>query len=218
MDGNSGMSQLRGAVLCMVAIALSAAPVRAQRAIGILDTAAPTLQAGDKVKLTVWRAPELGGEFVVAPDGMLEHPAFADLYVLGVPMPRVRAILDSAVRTQNVNARVIILPEFRVSITGAIVKPDLYYLPAGTSVVDAIAQAGGPTSAGDPGHLELIRNGQRVMLDLTDASGPATRVTVASGDQLVMAQHSDALRSSIIPLTSVLSALAGVYLVATHRR
>lgn len=218
MDRRAGRTWEWRTALCAVAMVLAAAPARAQRTMGILDTTVPTLHAGDKVKVTVWRAPDLSGEFIVAPDGMLEHPAFVDLYVIGVPMPRVRAMLDSAVRTENVNARAVIQPEFRVAITGAIMKPDLYYLPAGTPIIEAVAQAGGPTPAGEPGHLELIRNGQRAVFDLTDASGPASRVTVESGDQLVMAQRSDALRSSLMPLASVLSALAGVYLVAAHRR
>jgi len=218
MQGWTRSNYRRITEICSVALVLTAAPARAQRAIGILDTAAPTLQAGDKVKVTVWRAADLSGEFVVAPDGMLEHPAFADLYVLGVPIPRVRAMLDSAVRTENVNAHALMEPEFRVAITGAISKPDLYFLPAGTTVVQAIAQAGGPSAPGDPTHLVLVRNGQRVVLDLTDANGPAGRVTILSGDQLTMGQRSDAFRSAIVPLTSLLSALTGVYLVATHHR
>src|SRR2546430_15375366 len=57
----------------------------------------PVLRSGDMLRLSVWRHPELSGDFLVAPDSTVVHPLYQRVQVVGVPLPvvkeRLRALL-----------------------------------------------------------------------------------------------------------------------------
>ena len=177
------------------------------------------LQPGDAVKLSVWRAPELSGEFPVAADGSLAHPAFPSLLVAGVPLRRVQTMLDSAVRVENVGARVVMQPMLRVIVGGEVGVPNLYHFPAGTSVAEAIVLAGGHTDRADLRKLTLVRNGTAMVYDITDPAGPATHTAVVSGDQLVLQRRRASFRETILPVAQMLGSAASiaVLIIRLHR-
>jgi polysaccharide export outer membrane protein len=206
--------------VCAVAIAvLSWVPgaVRAQQLAGV-PAANLVLRPGDSIKLTVWKVPELNGEFPVAPDGTLAHPAFPTLVVAGVPLQRVQRMLDSAARVENVGARVVMQPLLHVVVSGEVRSPNLYKFPAGTSVFEAVVLAGGRTERANLSRLELFRNGESILFDLTDASGPATRAGIMSGDQMRLDREASSFRESVLPLLTVVGTLASITtLILRHR-
>lgn len=168
------------------------------------------LRPGDSVRLTVWRVPELDGEFIVAPDGTLAHPAFPSLNVAGTPLWRVQGMLDSAARIENVNARVVMQPLLRIIVGGEVGAPNLYRHPAGTSIAEAIVLAGGPTEQARVDRIALVRDGATTYLDLTDPAGPTTRAPVRSGDQLLMPRRSSSFYETVLPFISVLGTAASI--------
>jgi polysaccharide export outer membrane protein len=176
------------------------------------------LRPGDSIKLTVWKVPELNGEFPVAPDGTLAHPAFPSMTVAGVPLQRVQRMLDSAARVENVGARVVMQPLLHVVVSGEVRSPNLYKLPAGTTVFEAVVLAGGPTERANKSRLELFRNGQSTVFDLMDVAGPATHAGVMSGDQLLLDRESSAFRETFLPVLSVIGTLASVLTLALRGR
>ena len=176
------------------------------------------LEPGDAVKLSVWRAPELSGEFPVAADGSLAHPAFPSLIVAGVPLRRVQTMLDSAVRAENVGARVVMQPLLRVIVGGEVATPNLYHFPAGTSVAEAIVLAGGHTERADLRRLTLVRNGTATVYDITDPAGPATHRAVASGDQLLLQRRRGSFRETILPVTQMLGSAASIAVLIIRLR
>jgi protein involved in polysaccharide export with SLBB domain len=182
--------------------------------------AAPTLllRPGDAIKLTVWKVPELSGEFPVAPDGTLAHPAFSSMVVAGVPLQRVQRMLDSAARVENIGARVVMQPLLHVVVSGEVRAPNLYKFPAGTSVYEAVILAGGRTERADMTRLELLRNGRSTAFDLTDAGGPASRAPVMSGDQLLLDRGADSFRESVLPLLSIVGTVASVMTLILRAR
>jgi polysaccharide export outer membrane protein len=173
------------------------------------EAAMLSLRPGDAIKLTVWRAPELSGEFPVAPDGTLAHPAFPSLLVANVPLRRVQGMLDSAVRVENMGARVVMQPLLSVIVDGEIGRPNLYRHPAGTSVAEALVLAGGRTERSDFRRVALLRDGRTSYFDLTDPAGSATSVAVASGDRLIVRRRGS-FRERVLPVTSLIGTAASI--------
>lgn len=193
-----------------IGLAAMRVPAAAAQRTAAAQAAVLTLSPGDAIKLVVWKAPELNGEFVVAPDGSLAHPAFPALFVAGVPLVRVQAILDSAARAENVAARVVMQPMLRVVVGGEVVTPNLYHYPAGTSIAEALVMAGGHTARADMSRLVVIRNGHTDRYDLTDPSTPAASVAVSSGDQLLLGRSTDAFHERVLPFATLLAAVASI--------
>lgn len=197
------------ALLALLLLAAHAVSVPAQ-SIAPPEDAALVLRPGDAVKLTVWKAPEFDGEFVVLPNGTLAHPYLRDVVVAGVPLRDAQAALEERVKTQSQLAQVVMQPLLRVVVGGEVRTPNVYRYPAGTSVAEAIVLAGGTTERANARGLVLIRDGRSVALDLTDPTGPATRMAIASGDRLQLPRRGGSFRETVLPYVSVLGAAASI--------
>lgn len=217
-------SLLRAAPLLLIAMTLEAqtphGTMASSSAASVTATTAAaslTLTPGDAVRLSVWRAPELNGEFVVAPNGTLAHPAFPGLFVAGLPLSRVQAMLDSAARLENVGAQVIMQPLLHVVIDGEVRSPNLYRYPAGTSIAEALAMSGGRTERANSHRLQLVRRGQSTWFDLTDPGGPATRSPIESGDQLLLPRARRSFVDAATPYLSFVAAAASIAVLTLRR-
>lgn len=215
------------ALLTLTLLAASAASARAQSDVATTPAppaavpagaAALVLHPGDAVKLTVWKAPEFDGEFAVLPNGTLAHPYLRDLVVAGMSLSEVQAALERRVRTENAYAQVVVQPLLRVVVGGEVRTPNLYRNPAGTSVAEAIILAGGTTEWANPRRLTLVRDGRSSILDLTAPTGPATRIVVESGDQLLVARRGATFRESVLPYVTVLGSAASIALLFIRSR
>src|SRR5690348_3045151 len=43
------------------------------------------LAPGDSIRISVWRKPEMSGDFIVGPDGTITHPLYQAVRVGGIP-------------------------------------------------------------------------------------------------------------------------------------
>src|SRR5215204_2900642 len=104
-------------ILCSsAALAQSPAPPREQ----------PTLSPGDSVRITVWRRPELSGDFVVAPDNSITHPLFRTVKVGGVPHNIAEANVRTFLLRFDQDPQFVLEPLFRVAVTGEVNRPQLF--------------------------------------------------------------------------------------------
>ncbi len=55
----------------------------------------------------------------------------------------------------------------RVRIMGAVNRPGLFPVDPTITVADALAMAGGATPLGDPDKLQVLRNGSRIDVDVS---------------------------------------------------
>lgn len=113
------------------------------------------LRAGDTLLISVWQDPKLDRKIVVGPDGMISFPLAGHLKAGGLtPQELENAIrsrlqknysekLDITVALADVNKDEEAATKPRVYVTGEVQKPGPYLLRPGTSVMQAIAQAGG---------------------------------------------------------------------------
>jgi polysaccharide export outer membrane protein len=168
------------------------------------------LRPGDALRITVWRNPELSGEFAISGDGSITHPLYRSVRVTGIPLSaaesRVRAFL---LRLEN-NPEFVVEPLLHVAIGGEVVRPNLYTLRPETSVADAVALAGGPTDRGRRDRVRLLRDGGETVLDLTKPQAGLAAMPIRSGDQLLVDRKSAVFRETLAPIITVAGATAAI--------
>lgn len=171
-----------------------------------------SLAPGDGLRITVWRHPELSGEFTVGADSALTHPLYQTIKVAGVPLAVARDRLRTILVTYEQDVRLTVEPLWPVTVVGEVRTPNLYRFPAGTTVAQAVALAGGPTERGRLSHVRVIRPRGELRLDLLADPQRRQPVVIASGDQVVVGRRSDFnfLRDVLVPLASVTGAVAAV--------
>jgi polysaccharide export outer membrane protein len=198
-----------------IAIAAMAAPVMAQGSTVARDTNV-VLQPGDMVKITVWRNPEMSGDFMVGVNGALRHPLYQEVPIAGVPLYEVEARLTKFLTRYEQNPQLVVEPLFQVTVGGQVRTPNLYPLPRTTTISQAIALAGGVTTDGRLNKVKLFRGGREYQVDLTDPAGQWTNEPVQSGDQLIVEKKGNFFTSFFLPLVSVAGAVASIINVATR--
>lgn len=179
----------------------------------------PVLRPGDMLRLSVWRHPELSGDFLVAPDSTAVHPLYQRVQVAGVPLPVVKERLRALLVTYEQGVEFAIEPLFAVTVAGEVRQPNLYRLPQGTTFAQAIAQAGGPTELGRLDRVHVIRRDSAMVIDLARNYSRYERLPIASGDQVLVARRSDSnfLRDVLYPLASLTAAVAAVLAYSRYR-
>jgi len=170
------------------------------------------LRPGDVLRITVWRHPEMSGEFVVAPDSTLVHPLYQVVKVAGAPLPVVKERLRGLLATYEQDVQLVIEPLFPVTVAGEVRVPNLYRLPQGTTFAQAIAQAGGLTELGRLDRVHVIRRDSDMVIDLARGYSKYEALPIASGDQVIVARRSgfNFLRDALYPLASLTAAVAAV--------
>ncbi|HKG91040.1 MAG TPA: polysaccharide biosynthesis/export family protein [Gemmatimonadaceae bacterium] len=178
--------------------------------LSVLDPAALVLAPGDAVRITVWRKPELSGEFVVATDGSLTHPLYRVVRVGGVPLTtaeeRVRVFLEQL----EVNPQFVVEPLLRVAVGGEVMRPNLYTLRPETTIAMAVAMAGGNTERGRRDRVRLLRGHEEIILDLTRPEVGAAQMPIRSGDQILVDRRHAVFREYVAPAITVAGATAAI--------
>lgn len=191
-----------------VGVVLGCPPASAQSSGDQMDSA--VLRANDAVRITVWRNPELSGEFMIGTDGRIRHPIYRQVTVGGVPVSEIEERVHAFLVQFEADPQFVVEPLFSVAVTGQVREPNLYTLPPGTSVLQAVAVAGGATEDGRLDRVLLHRNGSRTELDLTAQEADRNR-SVLSGDQIeVTRKGPNILQAYIGPVASLLAAVATI--------
>jgi protein involved in polysaccharide export with SLBB domain len=165
----------------------------------------PVVQPGDHLQVTVWQRDEFSGDFAVSSGGTLTHPILQSVVVGGATLSTARQQIVGAVaeHLREPDVRVELLVP--VSVGGAVNQPDLYRLPHGSTIAQAIAEAGGATTDGRLDQVRLVRGNSAMTLDITTADLNYGRIPVASDDQIFVGRRSDSnvLRDVLVPLATL---------------
>ena len=176
-----------------------------------------TLSPGDVLRITVWRKPELSGEFTIAGNGTILHPLYRDVRVVGIPMTDVETLIRGVIGKIE-TAPFVLEPLLRVSVEGEVRLPSVYSLRPETSVAQAISLAGGPTLDARVDKVRLIRSDRETFVDLRQASSGATHIMIRSGDRIVVERNRAVFREIITPAITILGATAAVVSVILYNR
>lgn len=167
------------------------------------------LKPGDMVEITIWQRDELSGEFIVAPDGTLVHPLYRQVRVTGVPSSQVEERVRSFLSAYEANPQLVVQPHYKVAVGGAVMKPDLYDILPGTTVGEAVTQAGGIAETGKRNDVRLVRVGQETRLDLTEPEG--MQMALQSGDQVMVKEKgTNWIRDNLVPLIGTAASVASL--------
>ncbi len=176
------------------------------------------VRPGDVLRINVWRHPELSGEFLIGPDSALVHPVYQVVKVGGASLPVVKERLRGLLTTYEQDVQLVVEPLFPVTVAGEVRQPNLYRLPQGTTIAQAVALAGGPTEQGRLDKIRLIRRDGEITIDLAHSYAKYETLPLGSGDQLLVARRSSfsVLRDVFLPVASLTAAVAAV--ISAQRR
>jgi len=135
--------------------------------------------AGDEVVIRVFTSAgaqleEISGTRIVDPSGQIYLPYVGTLKIAGMSAPEIRDRLEREYSALYSNPVVEVVSRLKVNVTGAVRNPGHYLLDPSSTIIDALANAGGVASeidigqyaASDPASSRFVRAGELFILDL----------------------------------------------------
>jgi polysaccharide export outer membrane protein len=193
------------------ALAQTAAQPTAQPAASTINS----LNPGDVLRITVWRKPELSGEFIIATDGTVSHPLYRSVRVTGIPLSAVETRIRDFLGTLEENPQFVVEPLLRVAVAGEVRQPNVYNLRPETSLAQAVAIAGGTTDRGRRDRVVLVRDNRDAIVNLRKPDQTGAGMLVRSGDQIVVERESRPW-DTVGPIVSILGATAAIVSVILY--
>lgn len=161
-----------------------------------------TIGPEDILEVVVWRNPDLTREATVRPDGMISLPLIGDVQAQGLTTPQLAKVITDRLKEYKENPTVSVsvkqVNSYGIYIVGEVAKPAKYQLKANTTVLQAIAIAGGFTEFASKNQIQVVRNRPngdgalheiRIPVrysDLVSGKGEPGNFILRSGDTLVV--------------------------------
>lgn len=151
----------------------------------------------DVLAIQFWRNPEMSGDVVVRPDGVVTLPLLNDVPAAGLTPEQLRDTLTKAatkyLTEPNVTVGVKAINSRKVHITGMVGKPGPYPLSAPTTVLQLIAMAGGLQEFADSKKIIVVRteNGKQVAhkfnyRDVREGKNLQQNILLKPGDTVIV--------------------------------
>jgi polysaccharide biosynthesis/export protein len=132
------------------------------------NSAAYLIGPADVLKVDVWKEPDASGSVMVRPDGKISLPLINDIQAAGLtPMKlagNIANVLGKYISDPNVTVTVAATNSQRVYVVGEVNHPGPVNLLPNTTVLDALASAGGPGQFAHQKKIFILRmeNGKQV--------------------------------------------------------
>lgn len=143
--------------------------------------AAPRIQSGDRIRVTVFGEDRLTGDYEVDPGGAVSLPLAGTIRVADMTKAEAEAELTRKFRTEylrNPNVTVDIASFRPFYILGEVEKPGEYQFKSGLNVFSAMAIAGGQTYRANRNRVLIQRSGETRMREYSMSSA----IPVQPGD------------------------------------
>lgn len=158
---------------------------------------------GDRLGITVFKHPDLNGEFTVAPDGTITFPLVGRLQVAGRSFTELVTEIEAAVREYYTDAAVAVnvveVSNQKVFIVGEVSNPSVLQITGEMTVLEALTRTGGINPNARTDNILLVRGGaESADLYLIDVDG------LLAGDlsQNVQLQKMDIV---VVPATTIVN-------------
>lgn len=155
------------------------------------------VQPGDQVITDFYTAggealESVRGERLVDRDGNVFYPYVGTVHVQGLDAVEIRELLTRRFQPFYNDPVVTVNVQLHVNVTGVVPAPGHYLLDPTSTIVDALARAGGAAGevsvgnniAGNPGAVRLVRAGETIVLDMRpdNADPEVLELRIQSGD------------------------------------
>ncbi len=171
------------------------------------------LRPGDVLRINVYREADFSGPFLIDARGNVQIPGLGDIQATGLSPVAVKERLRERLIARGIsNPELSVEPLIRVSVLGEVRQPGIVEVEPGTSLLQLLARAGGPTEQAALRESRVIREGRSVQIDLLSAlSGAATgRYVLYSNDVLVIPRRRSLNRETIAFVLNSMTALLSV--------
>ena len=115
----------------------------------------------DSLFISVWKEPDLSGPAVVRPDGIITLPVVGDVHVAGLTTPQLQDLLTSKLKDIVADPEVtVVVREIRsrkAYLVGKVARPGAVVLTSPETVLQLLAEAGGPNPFAKPQNMYLLR-------------------------------------------------------------
>lgn len=191
----------RNLIWTLLAIAAGTpAAVAEERAEAMLTEAALAAEyrigPEDVLRIAVWKNDPLSQVVPVRPDGMISLPLLNDVKAAGLTPAQLRSALAARLAEYMPDPVVsVIVQEIhspKISVIGEVARPDRYDLRSRTTVLDALARAGGLREFASRSRIVVLRsNGKkteriRFDYDRAVADGKQENFVLLPGDVVVV--------------------------------
>jgi polysaccharide export outer membrane protein len=150
------------------------------------------------LQISVWKNDAISRQLPVRPDGKISLPLLHDVQAAGLTPMQLRDKLAAALAEFMPNPEVAVtvldVRSYRISVLGEVQRPGVLQLKASTTILEAIALAGGFRDFASPSKIVIFRkdeqgNTQKIRFNYNRAvssSGDQQNVTLFSGDVIVV--------------------------------
>ncbi len=151
----------------------------------------------DMLQVSIWKNEAMSRTLPVRPDGKISLPLLHDITAAGLTPLQLRdkiaAALAEFMPNPEVSGSVMQVNSYRVSVLGEVQKPGVLQLKAPTTVLEALALAGGFRDFASPSKIVIFRKDasgqtQKLRFNYNRAVGSAgeENVSLKSGDVVVV--------------------------------
>jgi protein involved in polysaccharide export with SLBB domain len=147
------------------------------------------LRPGDVLKIVVFRDKELSNEYPIDARGFVQIPGLGVIQVAGLDPTEVTDRLKLALVERGfARPEISVQPLIRVSVLGEVRSPNVYPIDHGTSLLQLLTVAGGPTDRARLRDTRVIRDGQAFRVDMESGleGSAAGRIVLYSNDVVVV--------------------------------
>lgn len=176
---------------------VKSAPPRAPLPMGVPVASDYVIGPEDMLQVSIWKNEAMSRTLPVRPDGKISLPLLHDITAAGLTPLQLRdkiaAALAEFMPNPEVSVSVMQVNSYRVSVLGEVQKPGVLQLKAPTTVLEALALAGGFRDFASPSKIVIFRKDasgqtQKLRFNYNRAVGSAGEDNIAlkSGDVVVV--------------------------------
>ena len=120
------------------------------------------LGPGDVLDISVWGDEAMTRQVIIRPDGYISFPLVGEIVASGLTVDELRGEIESKVRLYSPDSPVTVtlmqLQSAMFYVTGKVARPGSYVMNGPTSVLQALAMAGGITPYASEGDILIVRH------------------------------------------------------------
>lgn len=150
----------------------------------------------DRIKVTVYRVPDLSSEYRIEPSGVVAFPLIGPMKVTGLTSSQLsqnlrRSYSERYLENPDISVQLVEVTGNEVTVEGSVRNPNVYTIFGETNLIQAVAKGGGLSDQANSKRVLVFRkiNGEQkvALFNLAEIrAGVAENPTIYGGDIIVV--------------------------------